>query len=275
MLSPRSSSPQDTLQIISGSDYLRRQEETKHRWAGCLVIPTLILWSTSLILSLGIVALAIPRLAHIAGLNLPSWASGVAFGMLLLALALLPLVERLVQERDRYDQGRRGEDATAQALQQHLDGRWTLFRNVLLPGHQADIDAVLVGPPGVYALEIKSFRGRYRNRGDQWWRRGYQPGWRRLAKSPSRRVKASAASLSEYLHRKTGDKVWVEPRVVWVGPGKLDIQGKPAVYVWFLDNLATYVADLVKAPAKPKDVMGQIWKALMEAAHTVGKGRDD
>ncbi len=58
-----------------------------------------------------------------------------------------------------------------------------------------------------------------------------------------------------------GKKVWVEPRVVWAGPGKLSILGKPMV--WFLDNMATYAAELTASPAKPEDLIRRVREALM------------
>lgn len=157
------------LQVMTGSDYLRRQEEARHRWAVRLAIPIAALWLTSMILGVGVLALTIAGMVGTAPVRLPSWAGGVALGTILLACVLLPLLEYLVQGRDQYRQGRRGEEAAVKALQQHLDGRWTLFRNVVLPGDRADIDGVLVGPAGVYALEIKSYSGRFKVRGDRWW----------------------------------------------------------------------------------------------------------
>jgi len=254
-------SRQGTLRVISGSDYLRHQEEAKQRRAVYLVIPIIALWLTSLALSVGLIAVGLAQVVGLMELSLPIWVNGLGLAMILVDYALLPTLERLVEERDQYYQGRKGEEATVKALQRYLDGQWTLFRNVVLPGSQADIDAVLVGPPGVYALEIKSYNGRFQNRGEKWFRRR-GPAWRRLTKNPSRQAKANAARLAEYLSKTVGTKVWVEPRVVWAGPGKL-IPDKPAVYIWFLDNMATYVAELAASPAKSEALIQQVREALM------------
>jgi hypothetical protein len=225
-------------------------------------------------LSLVILATAIPGLRErVPWGSLPSWVNIVALGMILLDYALLPVLERLVQERDQYRLGRRGEEAVVKELQQHLDGEWTLFRNFVLPGKQADIDGVLVGPSGVYALEIKSYRGRFRNRGDQWWWGRYRPGWRRLTANPSRQAKANASRLNEYLHDAIGEKIWVEARVVWVGPGTLHIQ-RPAVYIWFLAKMATYAAELLKSPPKPQSLIRRVWEVLMEVVQDEGRKQD-
>lgn len=251
------------LQVVSGSDYLHRQEEAKHRWAVRLALPIIVLWLASLFLSFGVLAAEITHRMGLAEVSLPSWANGVALVMILLDYALLPLLEHLLQERDQYRQGLRGEEATVKALQQHLDSRWTLFRNVVLPGNRSDIDGVLVGPAGVYVLEIKSYSGKFKNQGNQWWWRRYRPGWLQLSENPSRQATANAARLGEYLKQAVGEKVWVEPQVVWTGPGKLHIQGKPAVYVWFLDRIAGYADELVRSPARRADATQRVREALL------------
>ncbi len=203
----QSASPQGMLQVVSGSEYLKRQEEAKHSWAVRLGLPIMVLWLASLIIGLGLLAVPIARRMGLADVSLPPWAGGVALVMILLDFALMPLLERLIQERDQYRQGLDGEEATAKALQQHLDNRWTFFRNIVLPGNRSDIDGVLVGPAGVFVLEIKSYSGRFRNRGDQWWWRRYQPGWQRLSGNPLRQARGNAARLGEYLHKAIGEKV--------------------------------------------------------------------
>lgn len=265
---------QGVLQVVSGSDYLRRQEEAKHRWAVRLALPIIVLWLASLILSLGVLAAEITHRMGLAEVSLPFWANGVALVMILLDYALLPLLEHLLQGRDQYRQGLQGEGATVEALQQCLDSRWTLFRNVVLPGNRSDIDGVLVGSAGIYVLEIKSYSGRFKNQGDQWWWRRYQPGWRQLSDNPSHQATANAARLGEYLQQAIGQKAWVEPRVVWAGPGKLHIEGKPAVYIWFLDKMSVYAGELLRLPARRVDAMQRVLEALQGVVEAEKRGQD-
>ena len=42
--------------------------------------------------------------------------------------------------------------------------------------------------------------------------------------------------LHTYITTTLNQNVWVEPRLVWVGPGDLQLQN-PEVYVWFFDRL--------------------------------------
>ncbi len=169
-------SSEGVLRVVPGSEYLRRQEEARQRRAVYLLLPALTLWLTSLGLGLMLIGLGLAQITGLTELKLPTWVGGLGLAMLLVVYILLRGIERLIEERDQYYLGRKGEEKTVKALQRHLDGRWTLFRNVVLPGSQADIDAVLVGPRGVYVLEIKSYRERFRNRGEEWMR-GYGPDW--------------------------------------------------------------------------------------------------
>ncbi len=110
-----------------------------------------------------------------------------------------------------------------------------MFRNVILPGRsKADLDAVLVGPPGVWALEVKAFTGQYRNVSERWeYRAG---GWKSLRSSPSRQARNNAAHLGQFF-RADGVEQWVEPVVVWANPDSPLSVENPMVRVWNLDRL--------------------------------------
>lgn len=132
--------------------------------------------------------------------------------------------------------GQEGEEQTLEALRQNLDGNWTLFRNVVLPGkNKADIDAVLVGPTGVWALEIKNFTGAHRNFGEHWETTG---GKRRtlLKKSPSRQAKDNATRLSNFFQADS-IRQWINPVVIWANRESPLVVENPAVAVWTLDGL--------------------------------------
>jgi len=152
-------------------------------------------------------------------------------------------VERLDREIESYRKGQDGEDRVVNAMRQNLDGNWALFRNVTLPGRsKADIDAVLVGPPGVWALEIKNLSGAYRNIGERWeFRTGGE--WKRLKRSPSRQATDNAARLGHFFEA-DGIKQWVNPAVVWANrEGALTVQN-PAVAVWEIDRLPEELGNL-------------------------------
>ncbi|MCP4549288.1 MAG: NERD domain-containing protein [bacterium] len=152
--------------------------------------------------------------------------------------------DKLDKQIDNYRKGQKGEDQVVDVMRQNLDGHWTLFRNVTLPGrNKADIDAVLVGPPGVWALEVKAFTGEYKNIGEHWQIRA--GGWKLLKSSPSRQAQNNAVRLSNFF-KADGIKQWVTAVVVWANrESPLSVEN-PMVAVWTFDRLP--------------DELGNIWQ---------------
>lgn len=164
-------------------------------------------------------------------------------GIPLLINFLLDLVMRQFDKQVAlYRKGQEGEERAVEALRRSLDGNWTLFRNITLPGQRNDIDLVLVGPPGVWALEVKNLAGSFRNVGEHW---EFQAGqrWKPLHQNPSLQAQRNARQLANFL-RADGLKQWVEAAVVWANPeGPLEVEN-PIVPVWPLDRLAEEVGNL-------------------------------
>jgi len=145
-------------------------------------------------------------------------------------------VKRLDRQIESYRKGQEGEERVVEVMRQNLDGNWTLLRNVTLPGRsKADIDAVLVGPPGVWALEIKNLSGVYRNVGECWEFRA-RNGWQALKRGPSRQATDNAARLGRFLEA-DGVKQWVTAAVVWANREIALTVQNPAVAVWEIDRL--------------------------------------
>ncbi len=146
---------------------------------------------------------------------------------------------------EQYRKGHAGEERVVAAMHYSLDGNWFLFRNVVLPGRsKADINSVLVGPSGVWAFEIKTFTGDYRNKGDQWEFRVANT-WKTASQNPSRQAQNSAVRLADFL-KADAIQQWVNAAVIWANPeSKLTVEN-PSVAVWQLDRLP--------------DELGNIWQ---------------
>lgn len=154
------------------------------------------------------------------------------------------IMDRLDKEKKNYRKGEEGENKAVEIMGQALDGNWSLFRNVVLPGRRkTDLDAVLVGPSGVWVLEVKYFSGAYRNIGEQW---EYQTGnrWNLYKKSPSRQAKNNAVQLSEFFKADHVNQ-WVNAVVVWANQESPLTVENPSTAVWSLDRL--------------QDELGNIW----------------
>jgi hypothetical protein len=168
---------------------------------------------------------------------------GVAGVLFLAQFAFDRLIKGLDQQIEAYRKGEEGEERVVEKARQALDDNWTVFRNVILPGRRrADLDIVLVGPPGVWALEVKTLCGEYRNVGEAWqYRAGSQ--WRRMTKSPSRQARDGAIALKDFL-RADGITTFVPAIVAWAGQGAQVSVQDPTVQVWTLDRLEDELGNL-------------------------------
>lgn len=53
-------------------------------------------------------------------------------------------------------------------LNRHLEKGYSLLRNIVLPGSQATIPLILVGPSGVNVIVVTDLKGTYQAKGDSW-----------------------------------------------------------------------------------------------------------
>ena len=98
------------------------------------------------------------------------WALGV------LAICLLPLpkvkpmptLAKASQEEIRWNVGSEGEDRVEVYLERYLSNDWTLINGFL--SSKGEIDKLLVGPGGVYSMEVKFVNGVVSCNATTWWR---------------------------------------------------------------------------------------------------------
>ncbi len=150
--------------------------------------------------------------------------------------------DKKIQE---YRFGQEGEDNVLQSVSQALDGNWHVFRNVRLYGrHKGDLDLVLVGPPGIWVLEVKNFNGEYRNIGDGWELRKGKT-WKKALVNPSRQANNNSLNLKNFL-KAENINTYVNPIVVWANPESPLTVENPMVAVWQFTQLS--------------DELGNIWQ---------------
>lgn len=94
---------------------------------------------------------------------------------------LTPLIRWSVKNRQAgFDRtGSRGEGQLALALRIRLNGAWIVCPNVVVPlGPQrfAQLDHLIIGPAGLYVIEVKTWKSAVRARGDAWQRKS-GTGW--------------------------------------------------------------------------------------------------
>ena len=135
------------------------------------------------------------------------WQVTVVAALILVLLLIVPIALyskhefRKAMEKSRdYRLGREGEEWVVDRTRVMLDSRWTVFRNLTLPNRNADCDLVLIGPPGIYVLEVKAYRGNIRVQ-DGVWEEQTRGKWRSMSKNPQAQATGSAVGLSDWIKR--------------------------------------------------------------------------
>lgn len=144
------------------------------------------------------------------------WASVVMVRPLPSYLVAAPVVLAAVPmyfswRRWGYRYGIWGEEAVTMALSA-LDDRYRVFNDVVLPGARGDIDHVVVGPGGIFALETKNYAGEITCFEDRW-TRCRNGTWEVMRQSPTRQAIQNARRLDAFL-RACGVPVKADPLVV-------------------------------------------------------------
>jgi hypothetical protein len=155
------------------------------------------------------------------------------------------IINRLDKQIEEHRRGQEGEEKVVQLILQALDGNWCLFRNINLPGrNKGDLDLVLVGPPGVWVLEVKNFRGEYRNIGGNWEYRNGKT-WRVAFANPSKQAVNNAYRLKNFL-KADNVNAFVNSAIIWANSENPLTIENPAVAVWQYNRMP--------------DELGNIWQ---------------
>ena len=102
-----------------------------------------------------------------------AWLRGL-FAVFLVRRALPvagPRASQPTDEEGKLAAGVAGESFVAGELGRALDDEWTLLRGY--HNRRGEIDLVLLGPRGLFAIEVKNQNGRIDCHGDQWWSTRY------------------------------------------------------------------------------------------------------
>lgn len=191
------------------------------------------------------------RRRWIAGVGLSSSAA-LLFLQPLLCLPVLFAMGLLWNRQERLLKGAIGEDRALGAQHPfpgalvHLSDEYVVFNQVDIPnrnGRPYEADFVVVGPNGIFVIEVKYYRGLIQGRQNGWaWTR-YQPGSCKGASisNPVTQVRRSMRALSAYLMEQ-GSRAWLEPIVVFTHPLSRISVDSDSVPVLALHELAAHVA---------------------------------
>ena len=190
---------------------------------------------------------------------------GLAILMLAVNAILSAFLGALIARRRRaarsFRAGRQGEDQMVEQLRVALDSRWTIYRNLQLPDRRDDLDLVLVGPGGVWAVQVKAFSMPLRFHEGRW---EYQHGrgWARCtAKHDPAQVSGQAKRLNAYL-KENGVERWVERAIALTGRQPYDLVKGSEIPVWMTYNIETRARQLATRHAPQADELTRINELL-------------
>jgi hypothetical protein len=154
--------PQGTPGASAQAQYRRRREVEHAAWARTLPL----------------------RVTAALAAGLGGWLTGALPGLPLPARGLLGLAAaagawwrlrfRPSPETLAWQRGAAGERHVARLLDPLVEHGWAVHHDLRVPGSQANIDHLLVGPPGVFVVDAKHYQGHLRLAGDgQLWHGRY------------------------------------------------------------------------------------------------------
>lgn len=240
-------------EVVAGSHYLEQQELEKLRvgsiirgYAAGAVVALIFFSFWQFLQTLNVTTLVVGFVcAVVAGL----WINRQARGDLV--------------DHDNLRQGRTGERMVIELLRTTLDNQWTIFRNLQLPGRKDDSDIVLVGPGGVWVLEVKAFRETVRVANGTW-ERQTKRGWKRLDRNPSKQATDNAVRLNRFLQEQ-GINRWVEKAVILSEPQAIS-NFEHAEDVWILPQVESQAANLSTRTPPTEDEIKRIVELFRELA---------
>lgn len=136
------------------------------------------------------------------------------------------------------------QNAIIKFFDKQLEKGYTLIRNVTLGQSGIMIPIILLGPTGIYVIEVTYLRGRYEARGESWnveSGNGYAPAPVNLVQRTMRMARALQAFIERQgVHIPVG----VEPVLIAGDPGLHIESNRPAIRVLMIDGIKAFVSGL-------------------------------
>lgn len=143
---------------------------------------------------------------------------------------LIVVVRRQIDRARSFRAGLKGETWAVEQLRSALDSRWMIYRNLQLPNRKDDLDLVLVGPGGVWAVQVKATGAPLRVQSGRWQvRRAGR--WVAAQPDPGAQVTAQARALNDFFKR-NGITRFIERAIALAEPQLFDQFIASEIPVW-------------------------------------------
>ena len=160
-------------------------------------------------------------------------------------LGLVQRVQGMLQFGFNWPNELQVQTAIVKFFERQLEKGYTLIRNMPLGESGIMIPLILLGPTGIFVIEVTSVKGRYEAKGDSWNVEAgnqYKPAPVNLIQRTTRMARA----LQAYIERQ-GVKIpiTIEPVLIAGDPGLHIESVRPAIKVMMIDGIKAFVSGLV------------------------------
>ena len=160
-------------------------------------------------------------------------------------LSLTQRIQGMLQYGFSWPRELEAQSAIIKYFDRQLEKGYTLIRNMPLGQSGIVIPMILIGPTGIYVIEVSHLRGRYEARGDTWNVESgdeYKPAPVNLIQRTMRMARA----LQAYIERQgVRIPVTIDPVLIAGDPGLHIESVRPAIKVMMIDGIKAFVSGLL------------------------------
>jgi len=162
-------------------------------------------------------------------------------------LAMVQRVQGMLKYGFNWPNELQAQKAIITFFDRQLEKGYTLIRNMTLGASGIVVPIILLGPTGIYVIDVTFLRGRYEARGNAWNEEagdGYKPAEVNLIQ----RTLRMANAVKKFIERQ-GVKLPspIEPVLISGNPGMHIESVKPAIRVLMIDGIKSFVTGLSTA----------------------------
>ena len=180
-------------------------------------------------------------------------------------LSLTQRIQGMLQYGFNWPRELEAQSAIIKYFDRQLEKGYTLIRNMPLGQSGIIIPMILIGPTGIYVIEVSHLRGRYEARGDTWNVESgdqYKPAPVNLIQRTMRMARALQAFIERQGVR---IPVTIDPILIAGDPGLHIESVRPAIKVMMIDGIKAFVNGLVNgSPALSSIQVNDFTERILE-----------
>ncbi len=142
------------------------------------------------------------------------------------------------------------EDAIVTKFMRGLDNRFTMLRNLQLEGNGETFRPILVGPTGMYVLNISHAMGFFRAKEDSWWEMNKTTHkFGQARPNLIRQSQGAAQKLAEILEMHDKPHPEITPLLIFASPGVNIERINPAIRIVLMDGVDSLIDGMLYSDA--------------------------